>query len=100
MTADGTVSEELLKRTLNQTVTRLGLKEAPASFLKVFDYSLTRKIRADLEAEGSRRIASYLGKTGAQKIEHPCIARIAQGETKGSATPNVKPATIGSTAAN
>lgn len=52
MTPDGTVSEELLKRTLEQAVKRLGLKEAPASFLKLFDYSLTRKIRADLAAQG------------------------------------------------
>ena len=52
MTADGTVSDELLKRTLDQTVTRLGLKETPSSFLRVFDYSLTRKIRAELEAQG------------------------------------------------
>jgi NitT/TauT family transport system substrate-binding protein len=52
MTADGTVSDEMLKRTLDQTVTRLGLKEAPSSFLRVFDYSLTRKIRADLEVQG------------------------------------------------
>src|SRR5215510_1186199 len=52
MTPDGTVSDELLKRTLDQTVQRLGLKDAPSSFLKVFDYSLTRKIRADLEAQG------------------------------------------------
>jgi NitT/TauT family transport system substrate-binding protein len=52
MTADGTVSDEMLKRTLDQTVTRLGLKEAPSSFLRVFDYSLTRKVRADLEVQG------------------------------------------------
>jgi NitT/TauT family transport system substrate-binding protein len=52
MTSDGTVSDELLKRTLDQTVQRLGLKDAPSSFLKVFDYSLTRKIRADLEVRG------------------------------------------------
>jgi hypothetical protein len=52
MTSDGTVSDELLKRTLDQTVQRLGLKDAPSSFLKVFDYSLTRKIRGDLEAQG------------------------------------------------
>jgi NitT/TauT family transport system substrate-binding protein len=52
MTADGTVSDEILKRTLDQTVTRLGLKEAPSSFLKVFDYSLTRKIRTELDAQG------------------------------------------------
>jgi ABC-type nitrate/sulfonate/bicarbonate transport system substrate-binding protein len=52
MTADGTVSDEILQRTLDQTVTRLGLKETPSSFLKVFDYSLTRKIRAALEVQG------------------------------------------------
>jgi len=52
MTADGTVSDEILKRTLDQSVTRLGMKEAPSSFLKLFDYSLTRKIRAALEAKG------------------------------------------------
>jgi NitT/TauT family transport system substrate-binding protein len=52
MTADGTVSEELLKRTLEQAVKRLGLRDAPASFLKLFDYSLTRKIRSELTAQG------------------------------------------------
>jgi len=52
MTADGTVSDEILKRTLDQTVARLGLKEAPSSFLKLFDYSLTRRIRAVLETQG------------------------------------------------
>jgi NitT/TauT family transport system substrate-binding protein len=52
MTADGTVSDEILKRTLDQTVARLGLKEAPSSFLKLFDYSLTRRIRAELETQG------------------------------------------------
>ena len=52
MTLDGTVSDEVLRRTLDQSVNRLGLKEAPSSFLKVFDYSLTRRIRADLLAEG------------------------------------------------
>jgi len=52
MTPDGTVSDEILKRTLDQTITRLGMKEAPSSFLKLFDYSLTRKIHAELEAKG------------------------------------------------
>lgn len=52
MTSDGTVSDELLKRTLEQTVKRLGLKEAPSSFVRVFDYSRTRRIRAELEAQG------------------------------------------------
>ena len=52
MTSDGTVSDELLRRTLEQTVKRLGLKEPPSAFLKVFDYSLTRRIRGELEAQG------------------------------------------------
>jgi hypothetical protein len=52
MTSDGTVSDEMLQRTLEQTVKRLGLKESPSSFLKVFDYSLTRRIRAELDAQG------------------------------------------------
>ena len=52
MTPDGTVSDELLKRTLEQIVTRLGLKEAPSSFLRLFDYSLTRRIHAELNAQG------------------------------------------------
>ncbi|HEY7163892.1 MAG TPA: ABC transporter substrate-binding protein [Candidatus Binatia bacterium] len=52
MTPDGTVSDELIRRTLDQTVKRLGLKESPASFTKLFDYSLARKIRAELTQQG------------------------------------------------
>jgi NitT/TauT family transport system substrate-binding protein len=51
MTEDGTVSNELLRATLEQTARRLGLKESTSSFLGIFDYSLTRRIRAELKAQ-------------------------------------------------
>ena len=52
MTPDGTVSHELLTATLEQLVKRLELKEAPSTFQGIFDYTATRKIRAELEAQG------------------------------------------------
>jgi NitT/TauT family transport system substrate-binding protein len=52
MTVDGTVSNELLSDTLKQAARRLGLKEPTSSFMGIFDYSLTRRIRAELEAQG------------------------------------------------
>jgi len=51
MTADGTVNEEFQKRFLDLGLDRLGLKESPR-LEKVFDYSLARKIRAELEVRG------------------------------------------------
>jgi ABC-type nitrate/sulfonate/bicarbonate transport system substrate-binding protein len=51
MTADGTVSEELQKKTLEHVARRLDLKEVPPP-RRVFDYSLAQKIRAQLAAQG------------------------------------------------
>ena len=51
MTPDGTVSEELQRKTLEQAAKRLELKEVPP-LRKVFDYSLAQKIRAQLTAQG------------------------------------------------
>ncbi len=51
MTPDGTVTEELQKKTLEQAARRLDLKDAPPT-RKVFDYSLARKVRAQLTAQG------------------------------------------------
>ena len=51
MTSDGTVGEELQKRALEPLLKRLGARESPP-LEKVFDYSLVRKIGAQLEGQG------------------------------------------------
>lgn len=51
MTSDGTVSEEFQKKALEPLQKRLGLKEPPP-LERIFDYSLVRKIRAELEGQG------------------------------------------------
>lgn len=51
MTADGTASIELQKRILDQAVKVLAPKEFPA-VEKIFNYSLTRRIHAELEGAG------------------------------------------------
>ena len=51
MTSDGTVSDELQKGALGHVLNRMGLKESPP-LERIFDYSLTRKISAGLNAEG------------------------------------------------
>ena len=53
MTLDGTVTKELEKRIVDDALGRAGLKEAP-SLDRVFDFSLLRKIRGELEAGGWR----------------------------------------------
>jgi NitT/TauT family transport system substrate-binding protein len=51
ITADGTVSEELQRRSIDQIVERTDIKEPPPP-KKVFDFSLTRKIFKELQASG------------------------------------------------
>lgn len=51
MTADGTVGEELQRRSFEHVVGRLALKEPPR-LEKIFDYSLAVKIRKELRARG------------------------------------------------
>ena len=51
MTADGTVSEELQKKTLEHAAKRLDLKEVPLP-RRVFDYSIAQKVRGQLAAQG------------------------------------------------
>jgi len=51
MTADGTVSEELQKKTLEHAAKRLDLKEVPPP-RRVFDYSMAQKVRGQLAAQG------------------------------------------------
>lgn len=53
MTRDGTVSEELQKKALGHVLQRMGLEESPP-LGKIFNYSLTRKAIAQLDAEGWR----------------------------------------------
>lgn len=53
MTRDGIVSEELQKKALGHVLQRMGLKESPP-LEKIFNYSLTRKAVAQLDAEGWR----------------------------------------------
>ncbi|HEY2986678.1 MAG TPA: ABC transporter substrate-binding protein [Candidatus Binatia bacterium] len=51
-TVDGTVSEEVQKKSIDQIVERTpDIKEAPAT-KKVFDFSLTRKLFKELQASG------------------------------------------------
>jgi ABC-type nitrate/sulfonate/bicarbonate transport system substrate-binding protein len=49
MSVDGTVREDLQKKVLDQTVELVGLKQSPPS-QKFFDFSLVKKVRAELEA--------------------------------------------------
>jgi ABC-type nitrate/sulfonate/bicarbonate transport system substrate-binding protein len=51
MIADGTASRELQKRILDQAVKVLAPKESPSAE-KIFNYSLTRKVHAELEGAG------------------------------------------------
>ena len=53
MTPDGTVSESLQRRALEHVLKRLGQKGSP-SLEGIFNYSLTRKVRVELEAQGWR----------------------------------------------
>jgi ABC-type nitrate/sulfonate/bicarbonate transport system substrate-binding protein len=53
MTVDGTMSEEAQRTTLNQFLGRLGKKESPA-LGSVFDFSIVRKMHAELKAQGWR----------------------------------------------
>ena len=50
MTADGAVNEELQRKSLEPLLKRLGPKETPP-LGRIFNYSLARKINADLENE-------------------------------------------------
>lgn len=51
ITADGTVSEELQKRAIEQIVERTDIKELPP-LRKVFDFDITRKAYAGLQTSG------------------------------------------------
>jgi ABC-type nitrate/sulfonate/bicarbonate transport system substrate-binding protein len=51
MTSDGTVSKEVEKRIIDEVTGRVGLKESPPAE-RVFNFSVVRKIRGELEAAG------------------------------------------------
>ena len=51
MTADGTASVDLQKKVLDQALKVLAPKDSPAAE-KIFNYSLTRKVHAELEGAG------------------------------------------------
>lgn len=53
MTSDGTLTEDVQKKAVDQTAKILGLKKTPP-VEKIFDFSLTRKIRGELENSGWR----------------------------------------------
>ena len=53
MTQDGVISEALQKKSLEHILERVGLKEPPP-LERIFDFSLTRKIRDELQAKGWR----------------------------------------------
>ena len=48
---DGTVSEEIQRKSLEHVVDRAGLKEPP-KLDKIFDYSVAVKVRNELRAKG------------------------------------------------
>ncbi|HEX2227002.1 MAG TPA: hypothetical protein VHM64_07660 [Candidatus Binatia bacterium] len=51
MTPDGTVSAELQKKYLDQALKVLAPKDVPP-VERIYNYSLTRKINAELDASG------------------------------------------------
>jgi ABC-type nitrate/sulfonate/bicarbonate transport system substrate-binding protein len=51
MTQDGTLNQELQAKAVEHVLKRLDLKEAPP-LAKIFDFSLTRKVSADLQSKG------------------------------------------------
>lgn len=53
MTQDGTISQEMQGKAVEHVLKRLGLKEAP-TLTKIFDFSLTRKVIAEIQSKGWR----------------------------------------------
>jgi NitT/TauT family transport system substrate-binding protein len=53
MTQDGTLSQEMQSKAVEHVLKRLDLKEAPP-LGKIFDFSLTRKVIAELQSKGWR----------------------------------------------
>lgn len=53
LTTDGTVTEELQKKAIQQVVDRVGLNEPPP-LEKIFNFTLTNKIYSELKAKGWR----------------------------------------------
>jgi len=51
MTQDGTLNEELQKKAVEHVLKRLDVKEPPA-LSRIFDFSLTKKVAADLQTKG------------------------------------------------
>jgi ABC-type nitrate/sulfonate/bicarbonate transport system substrate-binding protein len=51
MTMDGTIGEDVQQKAVEHLITRLGSVKSPP-LNKIFDYSLTKKIHADLHAKG------------------------------------------------
>lgn len=53
VTRDGTINEELQKRSIEHIIERVGVKEAPP-LDRIFNFSITRKVREELTAKGWR----------------------------------------------
>ncbi|MGH7875643.1 MAG: hypothetical protein ACREQO_25910, partial [Candidatus Binatia bacterium] len=53
LTQDGTLSQEMQTKAVEHVLKRLDLKEAPP-LTKIFDFSLTRKVMAELQAKNWR----------------------------------------------
>jgi hypothetical protein len=51
MTEDGMVSSDGQRKAIEQVYRRVGLKEPPSAE-RAFDYSITRKVFAELKAQG------------------------------------------------
>jgi hypothetical protein len=52
-TRDGTISEELQKKSTEHVIERVGVKEAPP-LDRMYNFAITRKIREELAAKGWR----------------------------------------------
>lgn len=53
VTRDGTINEELQKRSIEHIIERVGVKEA-LLLDRIFNFSITRKVREELTAKGWR----------------------------------------------
>ncbi len=58
LTQDGTLSQDMQAKAVEHVLKRLDLKEAPP-LAKIFDFSLARKVMAELQAKGGSR-ASFV----------------------------------------
>ena len=69
LTPDGTISEELQKKSLEHILARVGLKEPPP-LETIFDFTLARKVNDELQSKGWKPWASPMpGESDEARIE-------------------------------